>query len=306
METLNIDEFKKTGRAMGYVTPAAYHEAKKHLQNCCSKSTLSEFARNPYRFKYNLDNGIKKTSAGFKFGSLVDCLVLTPDLFGTLYKVEEKKLALTQKGTPNKKNMQDADQAAEWAELEKQGITVIDPAEYDNAAFCADEVTKELARQGLILGETFSSQVGFMFRLEIPVSDGTREPVTYMGMIDILPHDEEMPIIDLKTTALQVDDKWGIDRSIRSYAYGIQAASYSDMLAQITGRQRDFSFFFVESAKPHCMATVTMRRDALDMYRKKYWQQLCLFAECCHTGNWGGRVQEPRDYVPTPYEEFEE
>ncbi len=305
MDTLNIEDFLKTGRAMGYVTPAAYHAAKGKLKNCVSKSTLTEFARNPYRFKWNRDNGIEKTSSGFRFGSLVDALVLTPDLFGSLYRVEAVKVATKKDGTPYLNGQQDKQQKEEWAALAEAGVTIISPEEYDAAAFCADDVTKELARQGLILGETFDSQVGFMFHLEIPVSDGEREPVNFMGMIDILPRDPERPIKDLKTTACHVDSVYDIDRSIRSYSYGIQAATYSDMVAQITGYQRDFSFFFVENAPPHCMADVTMRRDALDMYRKKYWRHLCLYAECCHTGVWGSKIQEPRDYVPTPYEEFE-
>ena len=305
MENLNIDEFKRTGRAMGYVTPAAYHAAKGLLQNCVSKSTLTEFAKNPYRFKWAKDNGIQKTSTGFRFGSLVDALVLTPEMFDSLYRVEAVKVATKKDGTPYANGQQDKDQKAEWAELEAQGITVIAPEEYDKAAFCADEVTRELARQGLILGETYDSQVGFMFHLEIPIADGVLVPINYMGMIDILPRDIERPIKDQKTTALNVDDTYAIDRSIRSFSYGIQAASYSDMLAQITGHQRDFSFFFVESAPPHCMADVTMRRDALDMYRKKYWKMLVLYAECCHTGVWPGKIQDARDYLPTPYEEFE-
>lgn len=306
MDTLNIEDFKRTGRAMGYVTPAAYHAAKGVLQNCVSKSTLTEFARNPYRFQWNKENGVAKTSTGFRFGSLVDALVLTPDLFHTLYRVEAVKVATKKDGTPYANGQQDRDQKAEWEALAAAGLTVISPEEYDKAAFCAADVTRELARKGLKLGETFDSQVGFMFHLEIPTADGEREPINFMGMIDILPRDPELPIIDLKTTSAQVDDKLAIDRSIRGFSYGIQAAAYSDMLAQISGVQRDFSFFFVESVPPHCMASVTMRRDALDLYRKKYWKQLAHFAECCHTGIWDGKIQDPRDYVPTPYEEFED
>lgn len=47
-------------------------------------------------------------------------------------------------------------------------------------------------------------------------------------MIDILPNDEEMPIIDMKTTSRP----WkipAVDRDMARYGYGWQAALYCDL-----------------------------------------------------------------------------
>lgn len=308
MKPLDIAEFKRTGRAMGTIAPDAYHALKKTLPNCVSKSILTEFAANPYRWKYNQEHGIRKTSDGFKWGSLVDTLALTPWEFEKKYRVEAKRRKLKKDGTPYEKEVQDPAQAAEWAELATKGVTVIDPTEAARAEECAGKITEVLKRYGYIIGETADTQVGFLFSLnfEVENKDGqlVKCPVTCTGMIDLLPRDSSEPIVDLKTTSALVDNARKIDHSIRDYKYGWQAAMYSDMLAGITGETRDFSLFFVENAAPWCMTWRHLRQEALDVYRRQYRTALYDYARCVVTGEYPGEIVDAPDYIPTPWEEF--
>lgn len=310
MKPLDIEEFKRTGRAMGTISPDTYHALKGQLPNCISKSSLAEFAANPFRWKYNQDHGIRKTSAGFRWGSLVDTIALTPDEFKTKYHVEEKRIAVKKDGTPYANGMQDREQLAEWEAMASKGITVIDPTEAARAINCAYRVNEVLQNKGYILGETADTQVGFLFSLKLDIEDADGKmvqcPITCTGMIDLLPRDCSEPIVDLKTTSLLVDDAKKINYSINDYKYGWQAAMYSDMLAGITGEQRDFSLLFVENAEPWCMTWRHLRQETLDVYRRQYREALYNYARAIVTGIYPGDVVEAPDYVPAPWEVFPE
>lgn len=309
MKPLDIEEFKRTGRAMGTIAPDAYHALKKTLPNCVSKSILTEFAANPFRWKYNQDHKISKTSTGFRWGSLVDTLALTPWEFERKYKIEAERPQLTKKGEPYADGRQDPEQRKEWEKLKtEKGITVISPEEADRGKECADKITEVLSRYGYKIGETADTQVGFLFRLyfEVENKDGqlVRCPVTCTGMIDLLPRDCSEPIIDLKTTSALVDNARQIDNALRTFKYGWQAAMYSDMLAGITGEQRDFSLFFVENAAPWCMTWRHLKQDTLKVYRKQYHEALYDYARAVVTGEYPGQIVDAPDYIPTPWEEF--
>lgn len=310
MDNLNIDEFKSTGRAMGIITPDTYHALKGQLPNCISKSGLSEFADNPYRWKYNKDHGIKKTSTGFRWGSLVDTIALTPWEYDKKYMVGFKRVALTKDGKPHARGLQDPAQKAEWEAMEANGVTILTQEEAGKAWACAAEVTSAFKDKGLVIGENADTQVGFMFRLNLTVPDKDGKevlcPITCTGMIDLLPQDPSLPIIDLKTTSTLVDNAHKINRSIADYKYGWQAAMYCDMLQAITGETRDFSFLFVENEPPFCMTWRTLGQTALDFYRMEYRKQLYRYAQSIVTGEYPGRIIETPEYIPAAWEAFQE
>lgn len=313
MKKIDFTDLEKTGRAFGTVTAEEYHQRfhtdAAKLENCISKSSLVEFAESPFLYRYNIENGIRKTSPGFHFGSLLDTLVLTPDEFPLRYKVDTPRVAVKKDGTPYANGMQDREQAAEWAELAAQGVTVISPEEMSQAEAARDKVNATLAKHGLILGDTFDSQVGLAFKMAMPVlgKNGEEETctITVTGMIDILPRDPALPIIDLKTTSKPVHIRYEIDKQIRAYTYGWQAAFYADMVRAVMQQERFFRFLFVNSAAPHCRAWVDMQAAELNSYRAKYRPKLAEFAQCCHTNTWPGEELEPRNFQIAPWEEFD-
>lgn len=315
MNKIDFTELDKTGRAYGAATAEEYHRrfhsTDALLENCISKSSLVDYAACPFLYRYKLEQGIRKESPGFRFGSLIDTLVLTPDEFSLRYRVETRKVATKKDGTPYSNGQQDKDQAAEWAQLAAEGITVISPEEMSEAEEVRDQVNKTLANAGLVLGDTFDSQVCLAFRLELPVFDAAGEqiatcPVTTTGMIDILPRDPELPIIDLKTTSKPVHVAFEVDKQIRAFLYGWQAAFYADMVRAVLGQDRFFRFLFVGAEKPYLRRWVDMRKDEIDAYRRQYRPWLLKYAESCHTNTWPGEEEAPRQYVVQPWEAFNE
>ena len=167
-----------------------------------------------------------------------------------------------------------------------------------------------LKRSGYVIGDNADTQVGFLFRLTLDVEDADGNmvqcPITCTGMIDLLPVDPAAPIIDLKTTSALVDDARKINRSINDFRYGWQAAMYSDMLAGITGEQRDFSLLYVENAEPWCMTWRHLKQETLDVYRRQYREALYNYARAITTGIFPGAVVDAPDYVPAQWEVFQD
>lgn len=296
MNVLDLSGFEASGVAMGRVdSPQAYHDSKRGIPNCVSKSMLTDFSRNPYKWRYRQDEGIEKVSQGFRFGSLVDCLALTPGQFRELYLVEEWLPGVNKNGSVSK-TKQDEEQAARWAAFAERGGAVLSPEELAEAQRAVGVFNDYLrGEHGLVLGESFDSQVA-MYKTLLVDYDPGREPVpiTVTGMIDILPHDDGLPIIDMKTTSTAVDDSALIDRDMVRYGYGWQAALYCDLYEAITGVRRGFMFVFMESEAPYCIGEVRMDEEALVFYRGQYMGALREYARCVATGVYPGAVALPR------------
>lgn len=298
MNVLDLSSFAASGVAYGRVdNPQAYHDSKKGIPHCVSKSMLMDFAKNPFKWKYRQDEGIEKVSLGFRFGSLVDCLALTPDQFQNQYLVEEWLPGVNKNGSVSK-TKQDDEQAARWAAFADRGGAVLTPGEYAEAQQAVGIFNGYLKTEhGLVLGESFESQVAMYKTLLIEYApDKPPVPITITGMIDILPHDTDLPIIDMKTTSTPVEDSGLIDRDMARYGYGWQAALYCDLYEAIFGIRRDFMFEFMESVAPYCISEVRMDQEALEHYRGQYMAALRQYAECVATGIYPGAVALPRYY----------
>ncbi len=153
MNVLDLSGFAASGVAYGRVdNPQAYHDSKKDIPHCVSKSMLMDFARNPFKWKYRQDEGIEKVSLGFRFGSLVDCLALTPEQFQHSYLVEEWQPGVNKNGSVSK-TKQDDEQAARWAAFADRGGAVLTPDEYTEAQKAVEIFNDYLrAEHGLVLG----------------------------------------------------------------------------------------------------------------------------------------------------------
>lgn len=341
-----VEQIRRTGRCCGLVNPTAYHEWKKSLAaefNCpvVSKSALHDFAVSPYRYRYNELHAVRKESKGLRLGSMVDCKVLTPSLWGEQFAepwkpegefaepwkpwepTEEKRFALKKNGEPSK--TQDPDQKAEWeakkaadkeakaaweerkaaaeaafyADCERRGITLTKPDEVALADEIAARATAHLAEMGLVLGESFVSQVGLWFYVE--EIDGVKlaTPLLVTGMIDICPL-AGTALLDLKTTKSDPSDANQLFYAMEDWHYGMGAALYLDLYNLCTGEQRDgFGHLFVGTVLPSLSREVWLGAAELEAYRAEYKGLLRRYALACAADDWGDPSLEPVFYTPT-------
>ena len=302
-----LRSLKEAGACAGVVEPQAYHAWKPMLEAALgcpvvSKSTLAEFARGAFKFKWARDHKIEKKSASMALGSLVDCLTLTPELFETQYLCEEKQVAVKKDGTPYSNGQQDAEQKRRWEAAAEEGVTVICREQLAQGEAIAAQATEHLERYGLHRDETFLSQVAvwvYMTELDgVPLAC----PVVVTGMFDIFPDDESLGIWDLKTTSEDVNNYERLCYSMEDWKYGLQAAMYLDLCNVVYGEdgQRDvFRFLFVGTTEPYMSRVVGMDSQVVDLYRAEYRSLLRAYCVAWKMEDWGEACLDTRWYMPS-------
>jgi hypothetical protein len=306
-----LSNLRSSGHAIGTVNPTDYHAWKIQLSKdlavpVTSKSELADFAASRYRYRYNKDLGIRKSSPALALGSLVDCLVLTPDLFDQQYLCEPKRIATNKDGSPNKRGTQDPAQAAEWAEKAAQGITVLDPADLDRARSIAKRALAHIEEEaGLSIGENACTQLAMWAVVTSIGGQPLPQAIVLCGMVDICPTGKDARSLDdLKTTSEDLENTRRLTYHIEDYSYGGQAAMYLDLFNLCTGQQRDtFNFHFVSTgADPILSRSVTMLADTLDVSRRKYLRWVMDFSAAHAYNDWGTPSLPSIIYTPSKAE----
>lgn len=310
-----------SGTAIGAVNPTEYHSWKKKLAAALgcpvvSKSSLCDFMESAYRFRWNEEHEVKKEGKGLRIGSMVDTLVLTPDLWGKLYTKpwepsEPKKLKLKKDGTPYSNGAQDPAQKERWdaeaaefaARCEQEGITILKDGEEEEMREIAAQATAHAAKKGLVLGKTFVSQIGMFAYLEELGGERLATPIIVTGMIDILPDagcEEGWSIWDLKTTSADTEQAQKLIFSMEDFHYGIQAALYLDLYNMLTGAERrEFAFLFVGNAMPAMSRVMRFGEADVEIARREYQTALHRLARAHAFADWGTATLEDAWYVPT-------
>jgi hypothetical protein len=301
-----IADLNAKGVAIGKVNPDQYHKWKGVIEaelSCpvVSKSTLADFSANPYKFHYDQVNGIKKESDALALGSLVDCLALTPELFDSKYRVEEKRVALKKDGTPYANGQQDPAQKAEWEQLSAQGIRIITPEQKAEADEMAALVNAHYAKRFMVLNENCWSQVAIWVRFteldgrELPC------PVSACGMLDLT--DMLHTLDDLKTTSVDLSNTRALFYSIEDYRYGMQAALYHDLYLLATEENwACFGFLFVSTKKPYMLRRVEMTEEAIELYRREAYTAIRRYATRWKLNEWGSPELDFLLYTPSSRE----
>lgn len=273
--------------AIGAVNPQDYHAWKSRLgMPCVSKSSLLDFMRNPYKYRWDAERGIKKSGKALAVGSLIDCLTLTPDLTGSLYVCEQVDRR-TKAGK------------ARAAELDAKGITPVSPEDMEVASMAARHA-RELI-EGLCC-RGWQSQVGMWVVVDTIGAVQLATPIVVTGMLDVCPFAASDPLIDLKSTSVNLADNAEVNRNMAVYGYGYQAAMYRDLFAAVTGEERDFAFVFVASEAPCQVRRVEVDSATLCAYRRRYQLALIDYAECAAQGRFGSLELECMSYNPPAWE----
>lgn len=212
-------------------------------------------------FELYMKGLLKKDSDALSFGSLYDCLLLTPDVVHEKFFIikDNEELLGELKGSYSSPKLSKA--YKEWASSEKEtalqrGLTIVSEEDWSQAVgmikrLDASEVS---TKDGLLpIRETFlkgnaqseiKSWIG-----EIPIR----------GFLDIL---GDGFITDTKTTRSMSGFKY----DVFSFCYDIQAYIYTETMGV-----NDFYWVVQEKSKPYLCGVFKATPQTLDSGKRKFW-----------------------------------
>lgn len=236
-----------------------------------SKSMITGFIKDPSVWKQPKE---AKTTAAMRSGSLLDCLLTTPDQYSHKYVISPYAEFRT-------------NESKAWrTEMEESGVEVIKEDQYTFADMQLNAIKAKPEAAGLIKDAQF--QVAFCHK--------TAYPFTAKGLIDILPNDKET-LVDLKTCEPSaLDSKRNLQRHIYDWAYHVQAGAYCEGMSIASGNEYTrFKFIFVSNKPPVRVAVVELPFSAISFGADIYRNGIKYFAECLE-----------RNYFPSIWDgEFE-
>lgn len=278
--------------------PADYHkqEAERGFRNyTIGRGELMEFMRCPHRWKAGYRDG--DATEATEWGSLIDCLLLTPKRFGDAFAVAPK----TYMADGKKKNDPPEEKPWNWNatfckewRAAQDGKTVIRAETKEDAdkAVAAIKADSEIAE--LLKGASF--QVWIAGEWCDKVAEVT---VPVKALIDIV--SDCGAIADLKTVGMTAaPSAWG--RLVYQRGYDVQAAWYLDMLHAAGDERGGFLHVVQESFKPWEVGKRELSQDFIRLGRERYIEAMNRYCQCLVTENWpkydnGWTVTEPEGWM---------
>ena len=249
-----------------------------------SRSDLVEFAKCPRRWR--LGYATEETEA-MLFGSLVDCLLLTPERFAATYAV--KPATYTAEDGSEKAWNGNAKVCRQWAADNAGkvlvGNDVYDAANQAVARLRADSRVADMVshgkRQVMLLGEYADAATGVT--------------VTVRAMVDLVPPGQ-LWLADLKTVKDASAESW--PRLVYQRGYHVQAALDCDLWNLATGESREmFAHILVENFPPFEPARRCLGADWLSMGRGVYQTALQDYCHAIATNTWRGYEHETEQEI---------
>jgi hypothetical protein len=257
-EEAPIDVITQNPSGICPVNQRAYHAVK-------SPTTVSASRLRYYHFStfdgwYNDNQPAEETDA-MALGSLVHCMVNTPELFNSLYKVDDFRQAVKKDGTPYAKRTQDPEQKRAWEASAAAGMTVIERDTFLQASSMARAAV--LALNDIFPGRPYLAECAFWAPLELK---GIPTPFRAQAMMDLV-SEETDTVVDIKTTSSPVTSPSALFYTVRKYAYHVQAAFYDFLYYQIMRRPlKRFVFVFVSKSAPFISRCMIVQRRELDTF----------------------------------------
>lgn len=252
-----------------------------------SKSKLCHFARSAYKFKHGPEPDFSK-NYNVIFGSVVDCLLLTPDAFDSDYIVApftdwRTKAAKAWKEDHKKDNREVISE--EVNETAKACVKAI-RAHKIAGPLCDPFGNVETQVSCVLHGA--EPETGLAFELK--------------SRIDVLPHIGSHYgewIFDLKTT----DSIERFDRIMANLHYHAGAAIYLDLwnvLCHPDDRRRKFGFIVAEREPPFEVAVLECDPIDIEAGRRAYEGWLHEYAKCVASGEWPSKYADSVGMVSRP------
>lgn len=262
--------------------PADYHR-----QDCkrgdagfvIGSSALRDFASCPARWLAGYE---APESEAKRYGSLLDCLALTPGQFDKRYAVQPSHYTRDGEKKEWRNDLRIKD-VKEWAEANVGKILV--------KADSIEEATGAI--QAMRNDETIANWFDVSDR-QVWIGglwedkDGVRIPVR--ALIDFVPRlDSEFAkcLGDLKTTRNAALLVWS--RFCYQMGYHVQAAFHTDLYVAATGEDRNtWCFVLSENYAPWQPAKRMLSQDFLTLGREEYTRHLENYCACLKANKWPG------------------
>jgi len=176
-----------------------------------------------------------------------------------------------------------------WLKAQKAaGRTVLTPAQGERIKGMA----LSLAKEPLVAAGALN---GLIEQTIVALDEETG--IWLLSRPDVIPTDSG-DFTDLKTTQSVLYSD--LVRTLGVYGYNMQSALCAQAFQLVTGQSiSSFSFYFVESKRPHCARMVTITTGDLELGYRQNKASLRVFVRCLNEGSWpgpGGR-QETVAYI---------
>ena len=250
-----------------------------------SQSDLKLIAHNPHKWLHGAQDD--DSTVATRFGSLLDCMLLTPHQFQNRYALVPESYHDAKTGELKPWNF-NANVCKVWRE-EQAGKECIKGDEFNGASQAVrnlqndpdiSAVLKESSNQVLLTGE-YECDNG----LVVPVC----------GLIDVVP--TLSALADVKTG---VDVSSGIwPRTVFQRGYHVQAAFYLDLFnaAKLGPKRETFLHICIESAEPFEVGRRVFDSEFIKIGRAKYKAALEIYSRCIKENSWPS-YDEPGAWTP--------
>lgn len=244
-----------------------------------SSSGLRNFATCPARFKAGY---VPPDTDAKEWGSLVDCLLLTPQQFDTRYSVKPD-IYTNEKGEKKPWNG-NANVCREWV-AEQIGKEIVARDKVTDAK----KAIKALMQDATILSFIEESDKQVWIAAEWH-DDTTGLTVPIKALLDLVPRLESefaKCAGDVKTTRNAGLIPW--QRWLYQAGYHVQAAWNLDLLTAVNGEDRNtFCFILSESFSPWQTSKRILSQDFLELGRAAYKRMISNYCRCLKADRWPG------------------
>ena len=281
------------------IDPEDYHRRdpsipRGHPQFVMSRSELVEFNRCPHRWIAGFESDESKAT---EWGSLVDCLVLTPDQFDTRFAVCPETYPDSKTGEAKPWTFA-ANFCKEWRK-EHEGKQIVKADTHQQAenavkfAFGQPDIAaliKCSRKQVMVVGDYQDEATGLV--------------VSVKALLDLVPDKDDerfgKVLSDLKTTTCGAEGAW--TKKVWDMGYHVQSAFFTDLYCAASGEDRtDFWHVVQESMPPWETVLWPLSADFVEIGRVQYQAALARYCECLKANAWPGYSTGGKWINPLPW-----
>lgn len=264
-----------------------------------SRSQLKAFSACPEKWR----RGVKPTdSDSTEWGSMIDCLMLTPHRFDSLYAVAPETCTATKTMDIVKKGKAAAGdqipwnplcaEAKEWKEEQKAAGKI---------CLTQEERAEASTAQANLMADPYIGPLIKLSQKQVMIvaeyhDKATRLIVPMKFLIDLVPRMDSpsygQDLADLKSARDGSPGPWGTT-SFKEW-YHVQGAMCLDAWNAATGENRiNFRHVIVENSHPHQQGRRLLGQDQIDRGRLDYISALRSYCQCLQTNKWPSWDDKP-------------